>query len=55
MNEDDGLTIAYKDGQVRTTEFTLQCDNDGRPNLVINVTGNYGTNYSADFWCANLF
>lgn len=55
MVEDDGLTMAYKDRHVRTTEFMLQRDNDGRPNLGISVKGNYGTSYSADFWCANPF
>ena len=52
MTEDDGLTIAYKEGQVRTTEFTLRGEAGGRAELGISVSGAFSESLGADFWCA---
>ena len=52
MTEDDGLTVAYKEGQARTTEFTLQQGGPGgRAKLGISVSGAYADRLGADFWC----
>ena len=52
LTEDDGLTIGYKDGQVRTTEFSLLGDAGGHAKLGISVSGAFSDRLGADFWCA---
>ena len=50
LSEDDGLTVAYKAGQARTTEFSLQGDAGGHAHLGISVTGSLAAGLGAEFW-----
>lgn len=52
LTEDDGITVGYKAGQVRTTEFALQPSNGNAAgvSLSIAVSGYYAGSMEL-FWC----